>query len=168
MTSATSRVHATSYTSATKPEMAAAVIATRGEGKGGAAGARRDRSPRRAFALEGAIVLRGSRASSAWMADPREAIHNAPAAAAPLSAAPAIVAPRRPIAGINQKPAAIAPAAAPAVFAAYSTPASAAAEAYQPVATGKVAPIAAAGMPTSTRLIVSRTIANRIEASPLA
>src|SRR2546429_176755 len=41
MTSATSRVHATSYTSATKPEMAAAVIATRGEGKGGAAGARR-------------------------------------------------------------------------------------------------------------------------------
>jgi hypothetical protein len=42
--------------------------------------------------------------------------HHAPAAATTFNTTPTYVVARRPIAGIRKKPAAIAPAAAPAVF----------------------------------------------------
>src|SRR5216683_1605938 len=108
------------------------------------------------------------------------ASHNAPRAAAPLSPTPIQVVPRRPTAGMNQKPAPIAPAAAPAVLAAYRTPASAeergaafglslavTSENHE-AAIGNVAPIAAAGTASNARLSVMRTNANRTGASPSA
>src|SRR5262245_38469180 len=73
-----------------------------------------------------------------------------------------------PIAGMRKKPAATAPRAAPAVFAAYKPPASAAPVEYHAAAMGKVAPIAAAGSPIRTRLVATRAIANRIGAPPSA
>src|SRR5947209_6232954 len=97
----------------------------------------------------------------------------APAAPEALRMAARNVAPRTPIAGTSRNPAAIAPIAAPAVFAAYSAPASAAPPlsssfagppgaplnlaANQDAATGKVAPIAAAGMPRRVRAMPRRT-----------
>ena len=97
-----------------------------------------------------------------------------------LSATPTQVVPRMPSAGISQKPAAVAPSAAPDVFAAYNAPAPAAAvsarssrdvafiDAIQAAAIGNVAPMAAAGTPSSARLSVRRTRANRAGASPSA
>src|SRR5687768_2747164 len=98
------RVHVTSYTSAANPDRAAAVIATTGaaamlRGLTGAA-----RRARRAG--------RGLRDLSRCT----RAIHSAPHAAAMLSAIATHVVPRMPNVGISQKPAAIAPAAAPAVL----------------------------------------------------
>src|SRR5262252_1848526 len=94
------------------------------------------------------------------------AIAIAPAAAIAFSATPTQVVPLRPSAGINQKPAAIAPAAAPQVFAAYNTPAEM--DCAAAIATGNVAPIAAAGRPTRIRLMATRTNAKRVCASPSA
>jgi hypothetical protein len=100
--------------------------------------------------------------------------HNAPAAAATFSPTPTQVVPRRPSVGTSQKPAASAPSAAPAVFDAYSDPVpekearSLSRDASQAAAIGKVAPIAAAGMPRSARLITTRTIAKRAGAAPSA
>src|SRR5262249_7691755 len=132
MTSAMSRVHATSYTSAENPEIAAAPHASELVA---------------AFALfwrpEGCATATRSSSSKALFA-----IHSAPAAAERLGATPTQVVPRRPSAGTSQKPAAIAPVAAPAVFAAYNTPASAIVVASALAATGNVAPIAIAGIPT--------------------
>src|SRR5437763_68016 len=85
-----------------------------------------------------------------------------------FSAAAMNVAPRRPTAGIRKKPAAMAPAAAPAVFAAYGAPASTAVRANQAAASGNVAPIAADGIPRSVRLIATRTNANLAGAPPSA
>src|SRR5947208_1422162 len=110
----------------------------------------------------------------------RRESHSAPRAAAPLSATPTQVVARRPTAGSNQNPAPIAPAAAPAVFAAYRTPASAAdrllagafivtyASTNHDAAIGNVAPMAAAGTASSARLSVTRTSPNRTGASPSA
>src|SRR6185436_7820407 len=53
------------------------------------------------------------------------ASHHAPAAAATFNPTPTHVVARRPSAGIRRNPAPMAPSAAPAVFAAYSSPASA-------------------------------------------
>src|SRR5262249_12909272 len=93
------------------------------------------------------------------------------------------VVPRTPIAGTSRKPAAIAPSAAPVVFAAYSAPASAAAPSFasdsrrslpapsapnHDAATGNVAPIAAARIPTSINPIAIRTTENRSGAEPSA
>ncbi|SRR5258706_7909632 len=90
---------------------------------------------------------------------------SAPPAAIAFKSTPIHVVPRRPRAGISQNPAAIAPTAAPAVFAAYSRPVS---PASQFAAIGNVAPIAAAGTPSSARLIATRTSAKRAGAAPSA
>ena len=85
---------------------------------------------------------------------------------------------RTPIAGINQRPAASAPTAAPAVLAAYNPPASAApsdagdwrrdccgdlkaAFVNQAAAIGNVAPIAMVGSPSAAMDSTTRTIPNR-------
>src|SRR5581483_171161 len=93
---------------------------------------------------------------------------SAPAAATAFSATPTHVAPVSPIAGISQNPAATAPTAAPAVFAAYRTPTSAAAVENHDAAIGNVAPIAAAGTPRIRRLTATRTTASRAGAVPSA
>src|SRR5437879_2659670 len=97
-----------------------------------------------------------------------------------FSATPAQVVARKPTAGMSQKPAAMAPAAAPVVLAAYRTPADASRrnrlrlspgsdpEDNQTAAIGKVAPIATAGAPTRRRLTAMRTNANRAGAVPSA
>src|SRR5262245_35557858 len=87
-------------------------------------------------------------------------------AATTFRAAPVHVAPRMPDAGIIQNPAARAPTAAPAVFAAYSAAAPAAlfaplASTNHAAASGNVAPIATAGTPTSRRPINRRIDVNR-------
>src|SRR3989442_12029166 len=102
--------------SATKPETAAALHARRG--CGGDDGKRRARWGRvvfcsAGFAVSALIVMVIVRAS-----------HSAPAAASAFNATPMSVVPRTPTAGISQKPAATAPAAAPAVLAEYRTPTS--------------------------------------------
>src|SRR5260221_1811121 len=66
----------------------------------------------------------------------RDASQNAPPAATTFSTTPSHVVARTPMAGMSQKPVAIAESAAPAVFAAYNCPASAVAIAYQPTAIG--------------------------------
>src|SRR5438067_1138110 len=131
--------------SATKPETAAALHA-----RPGRAGIMRT--------FGSALLDRRSRAGvKACTTGLFHASHNAPAAASAFKITPTNVVPRTPIAGISQKPAAIAPAAAPAVLAEYSTPTSAAAAlsvgsgfsrtaaANHRAAIGNVAPIAAAG-----------------------
>jgi hypothetical protein len=93
-----------------------------------------------------------------------------------LSAAAIHVVERMPITGSSQNPAAIAPAAAPAVFAAYRNPAALAAlrsdrppePANQAAAMGKVAPIAAAGRVSRPRLSATRMAANRAGPFPSA
>src|SRR6516165_9706943 len=120
--------------------------AVSGAGDAGAATCR-ERAPRR----DGPAGRSGARAAS----------HNAPAAAPAFSATPTRVVPRKPSRGINQNPAASAPAAAPAVFAAYRRPASAAVRENQLAAIGKVAPMAAAGAPSRTRLRMTRMSAKR-------
>ena len=75
---------------------------------------------------------------------------------------------------MSQKPAPSAPSAAPAVFDAYNGPApdeetrASLCDATQAAAIGNVAPIAAAGIPRSARLIATRTIAKRAGAMPSA
>lgn len=89
------------------------------------------------------------------------------------------VVPRRPIAGTSQKPAPIAPAAAPAVFAAYNTLAldagvrdaradRIAASASQATPIGNVPPMAIAGTVSSSRLEATRTSPKRIGSPPSA
>src|SRR6266849_5146872 len=159
MTSASRRVQTTSYASATKPEMAAAVYARRGLGDGVI--------DRTCFALFfGGPSVRAPR-DAGEIAGGIAASQSAPAAASRFNTTPMDVEPRRPIVGMSQKPAAMAPIAAPAVFAAYTAPASAAVapeavlSANHAAASGKVAPIAAAGMPSSSRLSATRTAAKR-------
>jgi hypothetical protein len=94
--------------------------------------------------------------------------HQAPAAATAFNATPTHVVARNPSAGIRRKPAPIAPMAAPAVFTAYSRPVSAETLAYQVVAIGNVAPMAAAGRPMRMRLIATRTMPKRVGAVPSA
>src|SRR5713226_2614303 len=149
--------------SAAKPESAAAVQAR--AGAGAASIERKGRKAREEFVL--GCVFAGSAGFTFHVAG-RDASHSAPAAATRFNATPTQVVARRPIAGIRKKPAAIAPAAAPAVLAAYSTPVSAAPLANQPAAIGNVAPIAAAGTPSSARLIATRTTANCAGAVPSA
>src|SRR5438105_749630 len=204
MTSASSRVHDTSYTSAAKPEIAAAVQASRGAGEStveredrrgrkdsfseepvlGDDFERRACRARRALFFRSAICGFSARSAgsalfvrerlpispslAACSDERRPASHIAPVAATTFSATPTHVVPRRPRAGMSQKPAPIAPSAAPAVFVAYSVPVSPASAAYQPAAMGKVAPIAAAGMPRSARLVATRIIAKRAGAVPSA
>jgi hypothetical protein len=80
--------------------------------------------------------------------------------------------PVNPSAGINEKPARIAPAAAPSVLAAYSAPASCAAvDAMRTIhleAIGKVAPMHAAGTHSRSTLITSRSSAKDPPPAPSA
>src|SRR6266851_2634983 len=117
MTSASRRVQTTSYASATKPEMAAAPYARRGLGDGVI-----DRTCLALFFGPSVRVPRDAGEIAGGIA----ASQSPPAAASRFSTTPMDVEPRRPIAGMSQKPAAMAPIAAPAVFAAYTAPASAA------------------------------------------
>jgi hypothetical protein len=73
---------------------------------------------------------------------------------------------RMPAAGSSTKPVKIEPIAAPAVLNAYSRPASDADLAEAATAIGKVAPIAVAGMPTSSSASAARIRPNRIPAWP--
>src|SRR2546426_1059924 len=165
--------------SATTPEPAAALHAR--PGCGGDDGKRRARFG--VFFSAGAAV-------SALIVVAVRASHSAPAAASAFKATPMSVVPRTPTAGISQKPAAITPAAAPAVLAEYSAPTSAAIAVFSDTspdtvrlkadptalvfwakhraAIGNVAPMAAAGMRTSTRLSARRTAAKRAGAVPSA
>src|SRR5580704_3577529 len=118
MTSASRRVQATSYARATKPERAAAAYARRGLGDGVID------STCLAFCL-GGLSVRAPR-DEGEIAGGLAASQSPPAAATRFSTMPTDVEPRRPIAGMSQKPAAMAPIAAPAVFAAYRAPTSAA------------------------------------------
>ena len=158
--------------SAAKPESAAAAHAS--SGAGDAAGGDEDierrvrRERRDCFFFVVACRFSASSAISAFDVTVRDWSHHAPAAAMTFSRTPTHVVARRPMAGIRKKPAAMAPAAAPAVFTAYSTPVSAAFRAYQSAAIGNVAPIAAAGTPSSARLIATRTSANCAGALPSA
>src|SRR5262249_20604248 len=110
----------------------------------------------------------GFSVSAASSACDERAIQTAPTAAVAFSATPTQVVPLTPIAGINQNPAATAPSAAPAVLAAYRTPASVVTGEYHDAAIGNVAPMAAAGAPRSSRLIATRTIASRAGVWPSA
>src|SRR5438093_2533328 len=101
--------------SATNPETAAALHAR--PGCGGDDGKRRARF---------VVFFSAGSAVSALIVVAARASHSAPAAASAFNATPMSVVPRTPIAGISQKPAAIAPAAAPAVLAEYNAPTSAA------------------------------------------
>src|SRR5262245_33792479 len=115
MTSASRRVKATSKTSAVKPENAAAVHASVGSGSGtGDDGSRRGCF--RPF-LDFSGLTAGGTGSATSIVSRRES-QSAPSPAVTLSATPIHVVPRRPRDGISQKPAPIAPAAAPAVLAA--------------------------------------------------
>src|SRR5204862_1266608 len=117
-TSTRSRVQATSLTSATNPEMAAAAVATRGS-----AGVNVERGARSARRESLGVIFGfcgGCPASSVSIVVGRDASQIAPPAATPFSAMPIHVVARRPMAGRSQKPVATAPSAAPAVFAAYS------------------------------------------------
>src|SRR5919197_4838843 len=98
-----------------KPDSPAAEHASHGRGASITRAASLERAPR-PFQVWGFGRREALAASSAVTA--RRASESAPSAAAALRATPVNVAPRRPIAGINQKPATIAPAAAPDVFAA--------------------------------------------------
>src|SRR4051812_6828147 len=88
--------------------------------------------------------------------------HHAPPATTRFRLTPTHVVARKPSVGTRKNPAPIAPTAAPAVLAAYSTAAGFplraddAEPANQAAAIGKVAPIAAAGTPTRNRLIATR------------
>src|SRR5258705_4334894 len=131
MTSARRRVQATSYTSAAKPEIAAAVLASTGAGEGEDVN-RGDRwNPRDRFLPFGLLATPTLARSSGERrrpisADPGVRVsvdsQSAPAAAAMFSPTPTKVVPRRPSVGISQNPAQSAPSAAPAVFAAYKEP----------------------------------------------
>jgi hypothetical protein len=124
------------------------------------------RGTRRVFLFfDLSVVFSARSAISALIVVGTEASQSAPPAAMTFKSTPTHVVPRRPSAGISQNPAAIAPTAAPAVFAAYSRPVS---PASQFAATGKVAPIAAAGTPSSARLMATRTSAKRPGAAPSA
>src|SRR5215212_11943878 len=106
MTSASSRVQATSYARAANPETAAAVHASPGEG--GATVERKGREARREVFLDFSFA---NSAGFAFPSSDREASHHAPVAAIRFSITPTQVVARRPIAGIRKNPAAIAPAA---------------------------------------------------------
>src|SRR5919204_3751184 len=110
--------------SATKPDTAAALHARPGRGT---ESNRADVVRTFRSALRGRFSCAGPKActTAAFSACAFRASHSAPAAARTFSATPTNVVPRTPIAGISQKPAAIAPAAAPAVLAEYSAPTSA-------------------------------------------
>src|SRR5258706_12806758 len=126
----------------------------------------------RAPLVAGAARARSTRASN-----------NAPMATLTLRRTPIQVVAIVPTAGINQSPAVRAPAAAPAVLAAYNAPASPAPSdsarirrawrrdgattfANQDAAIGNVAPMAAVGMPSATIDRAARTIPKRPGASP--
>src|SRR5687768_16619911 len=100
------------------------------------------------------------------------AMSHAPAAATTFNVMPTYVVPLTPSAGINEKPAKIAPAAAPSVFAAYNAPASCAAvdamRTIQRDAIGNVAPIHAAGTQSKPTLITSRSKAKVPPPAPSA
>src|SRR5471030_1917288 len=157
--------------SAAKPESPAAAQARPGAGDtpGKNRGARRERGGSAlAFFFFEKDVSAVFAISAVFSDCDRDASHHAPPAAVRFSATPTQVVARRPIAGIRKNPAATAPAAAPVVFIAYSTPVSAAFRAYQSAAIGNVAPMAAAGMPRSARLIATRRTANCAGAPPSA
>src|SRR5438132_4715716 len=126
ITSASSRVHATSYTSAANPDSAAAAHASSGDGERASTfnppslpRARRELRRGRLRVTAETVVCAGASGVS------RDS-HRAPAAATTFSVTPTYVVARRPTAGIRKNPAATAPPAAPAVFAAYRIPVSAA------------------------------------------
>ena len=144
--------------------MAAAAVATRGS-----AGVNVERGARSARRESLGLIFGfcgGCPASSVSIVVGRDASQIAPPAATAFSAMPIHVVVRRPMAGRSQKPVATAPSAAPAVFAAYSTPASAVAPAYQPTAIGNVAPMAVAGTTRSATEISTRTAPNVAGARP--
>src|SRR5262245_47435757 len=168
---ASSRVHTTCSVSDANPEIPRAAAARPGRATftcGGGPAARDERPFAVRFAgwaLGPACSLlvppaRALAATSVPAAGPSPAIRHAPAAAAAFKRTPTQVVPLNPNAGRSTNPAASAPIAAPVVFAAYITPASrAAARALwmnQRDAVGKVAPIAAAGIASSSRLAATR------------
>src|SRR5262245_11651623 len=106
MTTASSRVHATSYTSAAHPETAAATHPSSGAGLN--SGNRND--------LDGRNARFGTVCRATSGVEKLEASQNEPPAAIRLRATPTKVVPRSPTEGTSQNPAAIAPSAAPVVF----------------------------------------------------
>src|SRR6267378_6476747 len=96
--------------SAAHPESAAAAHASTGAGCETTTLEREARKARKEFFLESCF------AGFAFRLVGCEASHHAPAPATRFSATPTHVVARRPIAGIKKKPAATAPAAAPAVL----------------------------------------------------
>src|SRR5262245_4301509 len=142
-----------------------------GAGEKVGCGAATDRLRRRALVLRSvafgaaAFGSAGLKPCATYCAD-RDS-HQAPTAATTFNATPTQVVAFRPSAGMSQKPAATAPIAAPTVFAAYKAAAELRA-AVHAAAMGNVAPMAAAGMPTSVRLIRTRRSAKRVGAVPSA